>query len=129
MNTFCSIKIFLEAASVFIGDPKQSELSTAASWFVVTEFTFYSYQQKQRQLQQLDLLDNVNSDTQMFISDELLTNVLSHLNSIQEGGDSLKYLQPTILRFIGRVGHFIISRFALFAITIYSFNLFFFLVW
>jgi len=97
---------------VFIGHQKQSELCTSAIWSVVTEFTYHNNQQQQRQQNQFDLLDTmIGEETQMLISDELLPNLLAHFKTVEEGGASLQYLQPTVLRFVCRTGHFIISRF------------------
>lgn len=92
---FSNLKVFIEAATVLIGEHQQETPHFLSNWHLV-------------RLTEQHLLAQFNEN---FISGYLTPPILQNMKALFGSNNSKeKYLQPLLLRFIGRIGRFLIVR-------------------
>lgn len=110
MVLYLSLKVFIEAAGVFVGEHQCDAAAGFNSNWAVTDLADYATHSHQES----DLLDQDALDSgQSIIAKMLLPSLVEHTRELFRG-EGGSFIQPTVFRFIQKLGRFFIARFSWF---------------
>lgn len=108
--------MFIEAVTVFIGEHQKEHPGRATNWETVKlaneQLLSERPHNKLAESLLLDAVDEFEAQNESLISNVIVPKLLNFTRRLFSSKDE-KYLQPTILRLISRLGRLLIARYAI----------------